>query len=181
MGAFSSFVKLFTFIVIVLLMAPIIYNYIPESMWTRFSETEELVSSGNFSDRGYIWSAGMQAFASENMLLGVGYSNFSSMLQQHFGWQMASHNTYLSYLVDLGFVGLVLFLIILCKMLLLCRQVKKSSGDLYIYAYIIPFLIVMFVLETEYKRWIFILGVLLESYLRLQNSASENRIEANSR
>lgn len=177
----SSIKTWITVVVVILLMAPIIYNYIPESMWNRFSETEELVSSGNFSDRGYIWSAGMQAFASENMLLGVGYSNFSSMLQRHFGWQMASHNTYLSYLVDLGIVGLILFLIILCKMFLFCRQIKKVGGDIYIYAYIIPFLIVMFVLETEYKRWIFILGVLLESYLRLQNSASENRIEANSR
>lgn len=176
----SSIKTWITVVVVILLMAPIIYNYIPESMWARFSETEELVSSGNFSDRGFIWAAGMQAFASENILLGVGYSNFSSMLQQHFGWQMASHNTYLSYLVDLGIIGLILFLILLCKMLLFCRQIKKSGGDIYIYAYIIPFLIVMFVLETEYKRWIFILGVLLESYLRLQNAASEKCIGSNS-
>ena len=135
----SSIKTWITVVVVILLMAPIIYNYIPESMWNRFSETAELVSSGNFSDRGYIWSAGMQAFSSENMLLGVGYSNFSSMLQRHFGWQMASHNTYLSYLVDLGIVGLILFLIILCKMLLFCRQIKKVGGDIYIYAYIIPY------------------------------------------
>lgn len=177
----SSIKTWITIIMLVLLMAPIIYNYIPESMWTRFSETEDLVSSGNFSDRGYIWSAGIQAFTRENMVLGVGYSNFSSMLQQHFGWQMASHNTYLSYLVDLGILGLILFLMILCKMLLFCRQIRKSGGDIYIYAYIIPFLLVMFVLETEYKRWIFILGVLLESYLRLQNASFAKRIDGNPR
>lgn len=177
----SSIKTWITFIVIVLLMAPIIYNYIPESMWTRFSETDELVSSGNFSERGDIWSSGIQAFSNENIILGVGYSNFSTMLNQHFGWQMASHNTYLSYLVDLGFVGLILFLIIISKMLLITRSISKSKGDLYIYAYIIPFLVVMFVLETEYKRWIFILGVLLEAYMRLHKVQYEQSKDGNTR
>ena len=165
-----------TVIMLIFLLAPVVYNYIPESTWERFSETEELVSSGNFSERGYIWSSGIQAFSNENILLGVGYSNFSTMLNKHFGWQMASHNTYLSYLVDLGFIGLILFLIIISKMLLITRKIQKSKGDIYIYAYIIPFLVVMFVLETEYKRWIFILGVMLESYMRLQKSTLEKRI-----
>lgn len=53
--------------------------------------------------------AGLEALSHENFLVGVGYSNFSTMLRQHFGWQMASHNTYLSYLADLGIIGLVIF------------------------------------------------------------------------
>ena len=171
----SSIKTWVTVVLLIFLLAPVVYNYIPESTWERFSETDDLVSSGNFSERGYIWSSGIQAFSSENIMLGVGYSNFSTMLNQHFGWQMASHNTYLSYLVDLGFIGLILFLIIIGKMLLITRSIMKSKGDLYIYAYIIPFLVVMFVLETEYKRWIFILGVLLESYLRMQKTASMER------
>ena len=159
---------------LILLLAPVIYDFIPEATWSRFLETEELVSSGNFSDRGYIWYSGLQAFSRENMVLGVGYSNFSSMLKQHFGWQMASHNTYLSYLIDLGFVGFIIFLVILFKMLSITKRIKKVSGDIYIYAYVIPFFLVMFVLETEYKRWIFMLGIMLESYMRLQYDINKN-------
>lgn len=170
-----------TVVLLIFLLVPVVYNYIPASTWERFSETDELVSSGNFSERGDIWSSGIQAFSNENIILGVGYSNFSTMLNQHFGWQMASHNTYLSYLVDLGFVGLILFLVIISKMLLITRSISKSKGDLYIYAYIIPFLVVMFVLETEYKRWIFILGVLLEAYMRLHKVQYEQSKDGNTR
>ena len=137
-----------------------------------------MVSSGNFSERGYIWSAGIKAFARENIVLGVGYSNFSSMLNQHFGWQMASHNTYLSYLVDLGIIGLIIFIIILYRILIVAKRIKRLKNDIYIYAYILPFFMIMFILETEYKRWLFIIGVMLESYLRLQYANRKKCIQS---
>lgn len=152
---------------LVILLAPVVYKYIPEGIWERFSQTNDLVESGNFSERGYIWSAGLSAFKEENILLGVGYSNFSTMLRSHFGWQMASHNTYLSYLVDLGCVGLLFFLSILVRMSKIVMKIYKQHNDVYIFAYLIPFLIVMFVLETEYKRWLFMFGVIFECYYRM--------------
>lgn len=45
----------------------------------------------------------------------------------------------------------------------------KQHKDVYAYAYFIPFLAMMFSLETEYKRWIFMIGVILESYYRLNS------------
>lgn len=170
-----NFKNLVLIAIAIVLLSPIIYQYIPVSLWERFSETGDLVQSGNFSDRGHIWESGLKAFSSENILLGVGYSNFSTMLRQHYGWQMASHNTYLSYLVDLGIIGFVIFINILIKMMKSVKVMHKQSKDIYVYAYIIPFLLVMFVLETEYKRWLFMLGVMLEAYCRL------NYISRNSR
>lgn len=155
---------------LLVLVAPVIYNYIPEGIWERFSQTNDLVESGNFSERGDIWSAGLKAFYDENYILGVGYSNFSTMLRNHFGWQMASHNTYLSYLVDLGYIGFFFFLFVLFRMCKIVMKTFNESKDLYILAYLLPFLIVMFVLETEYKRWIFMFGVLFEAYYRLNHS-----------
>lgn len=151
---------------LILLLSPVIYNYIPETIWERLFETNDLVMSGDFSDRGYIWSHGLEAFWRENFVLGVGYSNFSTMLNQNFGWQMASHNTYLSYLVDLGFVGFVFFILVLYRMFMIVCRIYKATKDIYIFAYIVPFLVVMFVLETEYKRWLFMYGIMLESYYR---------------
>lgn len=166
-GSLKNFVLM---ILLVLLLSPVIYNYIPESIWDRFLETNDLMESGNYSGRGRIWSSGLSALARENYVLGVGYSNFSTMLRNHFGWQMASHNTYLSYLADLGMVGFLIFLSVLYQMFMIVRKIYKVKNDIYVYAYIIPFLVVMFVLETEYKRWLFIFGVMLEAYFRLNYS-----------
>lgn len=165
-GSFKNFLLI---IVLAVFLAPVIYNYIPEGIWDRFSQTNDLVESGNFSDRGDIWSSGLRAFKDENFVLGVGYSNFSTMLQKHFGWSMASHNTYLSYLVDLGCVGFLFFLSILLRMGKIVTNMYKQHKDVYVYAYFIPFLAMMFSLETEYKRWIFMIGVILESYYRLNS------------
>jgi len=157
-------------IFLVIILSPVIYNYIPEGIWERFSETNDLVENGNFSERGDIWSAGLKAFKEENFVLGVGYFNFSTMLRQHFGWQMASHNTYLSYLIDFGYCGFFFFIFILIRMTKIVIRIYTKSKDIYIFAYLLPFLIVMFVLETEYKRWIFMYGVLFESYYRLNSN-----------
>lgn len=168
----GSIKNILLMITLVIVLAPLVYNYIPESIWDRFLQTNDLVESGNFSERGDIWSAGLLAFKDENFLFGVGYSNFSTMLHNHFGWQMASHNTYLSYLVDFGCIGLLFFLSILFRMCKIIMKIYKQYKDVYIFAYLIPFLIVMFVLETEYKRWMFMFGVVFECYYRI------NRINA---
>ena len=166
-GSIKNFILM---ALLILLLSPIIYNYIPESIWERFGETDALVESGNFSERGDIWSSGLQAFSEENYIIGVGYSNFSTMLRQHFGWQMASHNTYLSYLSDLGIVGFCIFIIVLYRLFRTAKNLCKRRNDIFFLAYIIPFLVVMFVLETEYKRWLFMYGIMLESYYNLNFS-----------
>lgn len=166
-GSFKNFMLI---ILLIILLSPIIYKYIPESIWDRFLQTSELMENGNFSDRGDIWESGLSALSYENYILGVGYSNFSIMLRHHFGWQMASHNTYLSYISDLGIIGFLIFLRILYVMFKIIRRIFIIEKDIYVFAYIIPFFVVMFTLETEYKRWLFIYGVMIESYYRLNYS-----------
>lgn len=175
-GSIKNFLLMITLVIV---LAPLVYNYIPESIWERFLQTNDLVESGNFSERGDIWSAGLLAFKDENFLFGVGYSNFSTMLHNHFGWQMASHNTYLSYLVDFGYIGLFFFLYILFIMCKIVMKIYKQHKDIYIFAYLIPFLVVMFVLETEYKRWIFMFGVLFECYYKVYLNMSKTNAPKN--
>ena len=175
-GSFKNFMLM---ILLVVLLCPVIYNYIPESIWDRFKETSELVDSGNFSGRGDIWEAGFTALSNENFVFGVGYSNFSTMLNNHFGWQMASHNTYLSYVSDLGIIGLLLFLRILYVMFKLIRKIFAIEKDVYVFAYIIPFFVIMFTLETEYKRWLFIFGVMIEAYYRLNYAKYYSKMHNN--
>lgn len=152
---------------LIAVILPILLQYIPESIVDRLFQTAELVSDGNFSERGEIWSSAVRAFSEENIILGVGYSNFSTMLRQHFGWQMASHNTYLTYFTEFGILGIWTFIYILVKIVKTTLLIKKQERSIYIYCYIVPIFIFMLTLETEYKRWIFIIWILLSAWERL--------------
>jgi O-antigen ligase len=155
-------------IILIMLGLPILLQYLPESIMDRLFETQELMDDGDFSGRGIIWSSAIKAFGQENYLLGVGYSNFSTMLRLHFGWQMASHNTYLTYLVEFGVLGVGVFIYALIKLLQIARNIYKQENNLFTYCYIMPLLLFMTTLETEYKRWIFVLYVLLFAWNRLK-------------
>ena len=76
-----QFKVLIGIIVLAVIGLPILIQYLPESVMDRFMQTSELVHDGDFSDRGIIWQSALDAFSEENILLGVGYSNFSTMLR----------------------------------------------------------------------------------------------------
>lgn len=162
----------FLIIVLIILFIPVIVSFLPESIIDRFAETEQLVSSGDFSDRGSIWERGLEAFWDDNFVLGVGYSNFSNMLMKHFNFRLASHNTYLTYLVEFGVIGVPVFIYVLLVIWQYARKIDGLTRNRFVYFYILPLFAVMFTLETEYKRWIFILGILLESWYNLEKQSN---------
>ena len=139
-------------------------------------QISDLVEEGDFSDRGVIWQSALDAFFHDNFLLGVGYSNFSTMLRQHYGWQMASHNTYLTYLVEFGFVGVWTFVYVLVKMFKIATSIRKQENNAFVYCYVLPLFVFMITLETEYKRWIFMTYVLLYSWYKLNNEEKQNNV-----
>ena len=169
--------KVLAFLVILVVIGlPIIIQYLPESILDRFMQTSELVDDGDFSDRSVIWQSALDAFRHENFLLGVGYSNFSTMLRQHYGWQMASHNTYLTYLVEFGFVGVWTFIYVLVKIFKVATLIRKQENNAFVYCYVLPLFVFMITLETEYKRWIFMMYVLLYSWYKLNNEEKQNNV-----
>ncbi len=155
-------------IILAIVCGAILLRFLPESITDRLSQTQELVNEGDFANRGIIWSSALKAFDDENFFLGVGYFNFSTMLRQHFGWQMSSHNTYLTYLIEFGVLGVGTFIYVLVKLLQIVRKIYKIEPNLFIYCYIMPLFVFMSTLETEYKRWLFMLYVLLFALNRLK-------------
>lgn len=156
--------KRYIFISIPLMLVAMILllPYIPDSIFERFANIGSEINSGDFSDRGYVWKRGWDAFTQENVLFGVGYANFGQLLKMYYGgWSMASHNTYLTYLVEFGFIGFWVFGGLLWMIFRVCCNIYKHSKSLYVFAYYIPIIVTMLVLETEYKRWIFFIGILL--------------------
>jgi O-antigen ligase len=162
-----NFNVFFIFTILIIAAIPFLISYLPQSIIERFMETDQLVSSGNFSDRGDIWSRAIDALSHQNFVLGVGYSNFKTMFKISFGETWASHNTYLTYLAEFGVLGFFVFLYVLIVIWKYARKISKQSGNWFVYFYVIPYLIIMLTLETEYKRWIFILGIMLESWYNM--------------
>jgi O-antigen ligase len=81
------------------------------------------VNTGNLSSRGAIWLQGLTAFV-EHPLIGVGSGAFRDAIPL----DKAAHNTLLGIAVELGVVGLILFLIMLSIVLhSAVRQPKWES------------------------------------------------------
>lgn len=148
----------------IIIAAPIILPFIPESNIERLLETQEQVSEGDFTGRGYVWERGLTAFHSQNpirMLLGVGYDQFQFLYNQNYGTFTAPHNTYLSVYVELGIIGFLIFLYILFyvfrKTITLCR----SNRTLVYLGLFLPIIIAMVTLGLQTRRWLWIILFLI--------------------
>jgi O-antigen ligase len=88
---------------------------LPEGNIARLAETPDRIAEGRFTAREHIWRAGLQVFLSEStpVLTGLGSGTFRQAVQPELGTARSSHNAYLSVLVELGLVGIVLFLAML--------------------------------------------------------------------
>ncbi len=78
---------------------------IPQTSVERFLTTGSEISSGALGGRGYIWRMGLETYA-DHPVLGVGAGAFKAAV----GIGKVAHNVFVSILVELGVVGITLFL-----------------------------------------------------------------------
>lgn len=165
------FLMLLFLVSFVFFMIPLI----PSEVYNRFFETDMLIKSGDFSGRGGIWEKSWSAFTMETPFLGVGYSNFITLMGLYYSAPEASHNTYLTYIVEFGFA---FFWVPFIPVILIAKyiwSIFRKVKDLYVFSYVLPLFIAMFVLETAKNRWIFIIGTLVYAWYKLEcNKKSEN-------
>lgn len=84
--------------------------YIPDTIVERLSTTSAEVENVDFGNRIKLWKAGFHAFERRPMT-GHGTSGFVRAITPELGSESrVAHNTYLSVLVELGIVGLILYL-----------------------------------------------------------------------
>lgn len=100
---FSSLSRIFIAIAITLSII-FLQPLVPQASIDRLSTTEEELTEGDLSGRKAIWEQGTDAFL-ENPILGVGSGGFRYAIEKG----RASHNSYLSVLVDGGLTGFLLF------------------------------------------------------------------------
>ena len=84
---------------------------LPERTLRRLAGTLTEVEGGDFSGRGWIWGAGVEAWLLDPAL-GAGAGNFNRAVVPTLGSARSAHNSFLALLVELGPLGPALFLLL---------------------------------------------------------------------
>lgn len=150
-----------------------VFSYLPVSTSARLMETGEQIKDKNLTNRVDIWQRGLEAFDKQgNYILGTGFNTFSSLLESTYYIRKAPHNTYLGTFIELGLIGLIMFLLIINYLLKKVFILYEISS--FYLLLILPLLIAMITLGTENRRWLYIFGILIVklSNLRIENSES---------
>lgn len=144
-----------------ILVTVLIGNYVIKSLdidydliEARFSIKEMKEDKG--SSRGDIWSAYLSNY-DKYIITGTGINNSSSALKgnQLGVWDgYETHNLYLQFLVEYGFVGLILYLLYLRRILIVYKKTKDDFFCLLLMG--ISFMIVTFFLNIDKGRTMWI-------------------------
>jgi len=106
LGSLTKFSPFSRLVVAIAITISIIFlqPLVPQSSIDRISTTNDEITVGDLNGRKAIWEQGTDAFL-ENPIIGVGSGGFRYAIEK----RRASHNSYLSILVDSGLVGFLLF------------------------------------------------------------------------
>lgn len=142
-------------------VAVLFFNYLPEYISDRLSQTTEQIENKNLTGRVVVWSMGLNAFEKENSyLLGTGFKTFNPLMIKYYQWDKSPHNTYLSTFIELGIVGLLIYL---SMIFYLFRKVYSLyiKESVFYFLLLVPLLLAMLTLGLESRRWLFLIGVLI--------------------
>jgi O-antigen ligase len=130
--------------------------YVPEQLWERLGSTGEELTEGTFNKRTVIWHAGLAVFP-QHPIIGFGVYGYGVATRPWLGSTRGAHNTYLSALVELGLVGLSLFLAALWTVFLAARRSPPADRKLLL---VLFFTIVVGLMprawETKKPTWVFL-------------------------
>lgn len=145
----------------------ILFILIPEGTLFRLFETKEQVGAADLTGRGYIWKTALNAFPSEAIVTGLGFSSFQAYFTTLVNFPIAPHNSYLSCFMGTGIIGLVLYVSMICIILYYCFRIARREKSLLIFALMLPFLLGSMVLGLELRRWLYLLAAFIIRYAQL--------------
>lgn len=102
-------------ITLLILSAPYIYSKIPTQTLMRLMSTASEVSGGDLNQRTLIWDYAIASLGEVSVLFGGGAGAFP----------ISAHNVYLGLMVELGVVGLIVFLLIILYNVVLIKRMKS--------------------------------------------------------
>jgi hypothetical protein len=146
---------------LIFIIGIMLFQLLPDTTADRILQVGNQIKSKDLTGRVFIWRLGYMAFETkDSYILGTGYYSFHSLLAAKTGWAPAIHNTYLSNYIELGALGLLIYasmvIYLLSRTLFLVR-----NCSVFFVLLILPLLTAMFVLGTDNRRWLFIIGVII--------------------
>jgi O-antigen ligase len=173
--------RLYRRLVPVALLAAALLAAMPATFFQRIREATETGGAG----RTDIWKVGFEMFK-HYPLFGTGLGNFVIVYQQYagfspkfHGFMRGAHNTYLNILVELGILGLALFLIaIVMQVKDISQSIKRSHGSkLWLVAgeaALYSLLVYGFFVDLIWDKAFWLAGILLAfAIMRLQRTAAD--------
>ena len=156
------------YLVILFVSVLISVFFIPAEITERLLETSSQIEDRNFTGRGHIWERGLTAWEERGaFLLGTGNNTWNALYSSKYGSARSSHNSYIQTLVELGVVGLLLFLSILIYLLKKAWYLCRKFDTVYL-LFILPLLVTMLALGTLGRRWMFLFGILIVKFAQYQ-------------
>ncbi|MEZ4656456.1 MAG: O-antigen ligase family protein [Caldilineaceae bacterium] len=101
-------------------------SWVPETALDRFATIDDEIQGGDLSDRTVLWDIGINMWL-DHPFIGIGSGGYNMAVAPIFGRPRSIHNTFISVLVELGAVGICLFLLLLLMALL--HIVRHSAWE----------------------------------------------------
>jgi O-antigen ligase len=163
---YSTFIKHFKtknvllIITMVIAIFILVKNLLPDYIYQRIfaftSYTSDLQSN---TSRSAIWMYSINNIIPYMPVMGYGSGITPLVLAEFFNTEKGMHNTYLNLLVELGFIGLIVFMYFLFKIYQTCRK----SHSYLILSILFGMLIIIFFLDSYPKK--FLWNTLLFGYI----------------
>lgn len=129
-----SIVNKFAVLILVTISGFLIFKYVPSYSWARIMTIGSQISAGDLGSRFNIWRGGLEAF-SNDPLFGSGIGTFSIGVEKFIGVAISPHNLFLSIMVDLGIVGLFIFLAIVLSALVGIIEMDSLKRRMWIFVF----------------------------------------------
>jgi O-antigen ligase len=146
---------------LILVLGISFFQYLPDTTAERLLQIQDQIDNKDLTGRVSIWKLGLAAFENKDAwVLGTGFSTFQSLLSEKTGWGPSPHNTYLSTFIELGALGLLIFLSLISYLVYRVWYLIRHCS-LFFILLILPLIATMFVLATSNRRWLFLIGVII--------------------
>jgi O-antigen ligase len=152
-----------------------ICSLIPDFAWQRVLSIQTEFQGGDFSNRKYIWEAGVRVFL-EHPVFGIGAGAFAASVASVFGEPILAHNTFLSVLVEQGIIGFSFFLLMLGSMVYLVVRLPSGQRNVWITSLVV-WAVGASSLTWEYRKPTWLLFALIAGHAATRPKLAQDSIE----
>lgn len=132
---------------------------LPAVMWARFLRAGSEITEGSLSKRTVIWRAGMEVFR-DHPFAGVGSDAYADSIAGRLDASRSAHNSFMAVLVELGAIGLSLFLALLAGLWVTAASLPRAARRMWM-AVLCVWLIGVQSLSFEHRKTTWCLFALL--------------------